>query len=49
MKVKSRQFARSSDVLAFSKVSWLGGVNLFDIILKLLVVENNKIIYVSVT
>ena len=35
-------------MLAFSTVSW-EGVNLFDIIPKLLVVENNQIIYVSVT
>ena len=29
--------------------SYLGGVDLFDVISKLLVVENNQIIYVSVT
>ena len=39
-------------MLVFSTVSGGGGgggVNLFDIIPKLLVVENNQIIYVSVT
>ena len=34
-------------MLASSTVSWGGGVNLFDIILKLLVAENNQIIYLG--
>ena len=36
-------------MLTFSTVTWLGGVNLFDIIPKLVAVGNNQIIYVSVT